>query len=107
VETLKQRVTCIAARLRKYKNRLLRRWQNSLFCRNERAFYANLKKETCEKLSPPNLDDLKTFWQGIFERTSEANLQATWLSDLRDRVPLDGELVSETPNIDVKCFTHC
>jgi len=74
VETLKQWVTCIAARLRKYKLRLLRQWQNSLFFHNEKAFYANILKGTSQKLATPDLNELKTFWQGIFEKDAEANL---------------------------------
>ena len=107
VETLKQRITCVAARLRKYKLRLLRQWQNSLFSRNERAFYANLQKSSSKELIPPDIDELKAFWQGVFEKDAKANLQSTWIQDLGDRVSSDDMSTNEVPNIDADCLICC
>jgi len=107
VETLKQRITCVAARLRKYKLRLLRQWQNSLFSRNERAFYANLQKSSSKELIPPDIDELKAFWQGVFEKDAKANLQSTWIQDLGDQVSSDDMSTNEVPNIDADCLICC
>ena len=74
---------------------------------NEKAFYANILKGTSQKLAAPDLNELKTFWQGIFEKDAEANLQCTWLRDLHNQLPSDDVSVSEEPSIDSDCFTCC
>jgi len=86
---------------------LLRQWQNSLFCHNEKAFNANILRGTSQKLAAPDLNELKTFWQGIFEKDAEANLQSTWLRDLHNQLPSDDVSVSEEPSVGSDCFTCC
>ena len=57
-------------------------------------------------LQPPDLNQLETFWKDIFQKQSEANLQATWVSDLQSQQAAKSFDVRE-PEIDVDCFTSC
>ena len=86
VETLKQRITCLAARVRRYQTRLLRFWQNKTFRRNQKLFYRNLGTDSkFDSTGAPDQSELVAFWRSIFERDSSANLNSSWLSQLRDK----------------------
>jgi len=104
LETLKQRITCYATRLRIYKSRVLRRKQNSLFRHNEKAFYTTLQQNVSKDLPFPDLQDLQSFWQGLFEKTCNANLQASWLNELSS---VSNETITEASHIDEDCFSRC
>ena len=106
VETLKQRVSSFATRLRRYKIRLQRYWQNTSFQRNERKFYSELLQSKHDGLKPPELSQLELFWKGIFEKNSEANLQAPWLLELQSQLACKS-YSTEAPVIDHHCFKSC
>ena len=55
IETLKQKITSYAARLRRYQQRSLRYWQNKCFQRDEKRFYSKLLDDNNTKLQPPDL----------------------------------------------------
>ena len=65
IETLKQKISSCAAKLKKYKFRLLRLWQNKLFHQNERKFYSELLADKNEVYPSPNLVALEDFWRNI------------------------------------------
>ena len=52
----------------------------------------------------PDLQELQSFWQGLFERTCSANLQASWLTTLPS---VSDETITETLLIDEACFSRC
>jgi len=94
VETLKQRITSLAARKRRYQERLLRFWQNNTFRRNQKLFYRNLKSGVkCDYTGEPVQSELVSFWKGIFECNSSANLDNSWLLYLKEKFAQ--EIVSE------------
>ena len=106
VETLKQQVSSFATHLRRYKIRLQRYWQNTLFQRNESKFYSELLQSKHDGLKPPELSQLELFWKGIFEKNSDANLQAPWLLELQSQLACKS-YSTETPVIDHHCFRSC
>ena len=107
VETLKQKVSSYAARLRKYKTRLLRYWQNLLFRQNEKKFYSELLKATDAANSlAPDLTELEAFWKRIFENPAEANLHSVWLDTIHSQVAAKPVTV-ETPTISILCLEGC
>ena len=63
VETLKQKVSSYAARLQKYKTRLLRYWQNLLFRQDKKKFYSELLGGKDVDQKPPDLVQLELFWR--------------------------------------------
>lgn len=106
VETLKQKISSYAARLRKYKSRLLRQWQNKLFRQNENKFYSELLKDKAVVHPSPNLTALESFWRNIFENPAKANLGSPWLRDLEGKIA-DKSFIVEQPVIDEVCFSNC
>ena len=106
IETLKQKISGYAARLRKYKSRLLRQWQNKLFRQNEKRFYSELLKGTDEVHPSPDLAALESFWKNIFENPAKANLDTSWLSDLEGKIA-DRSFIVEQSVIDEACFNGC
>ena len=55
-------------------SRLLRLWQNKLFCQNERKIYSELLAGKNEVYPSPNLVALGDFWRNIFE----SPVKQTW-----------------------------
>ena len=60
-ETLKQKITCSAVRLKKYKEKVTRFRQNTLFRSNQRKFYRQLKQCSDDIIGQPSLPDLTSF----------------------------------------------
>lgn len=106
VETLKQQISNLAACLRKYKIQLQRYWQNVSFQCNEKQFYSELLKGKSDVLKPPELSQLELFWKGIFEKNTNANLQAPWLCELHSQLAHKSSSV-KAPVIDSNCFNGC
>jgi len=107
VEMLKQKVAGYAARLRKYKTRLLRYWQNFLFRHNEKRFYFGLEDNKSLSYPDPNISELQEFWKCIFEKRSRASLQSVWLDELNSSLCSDKAFVMEDPVLDTHCFASC
>ena len=85
IETLKQRIVALSTRLRKYRERLLRYWQNRTFCSNQRVFYRHLCQDASDYTGAPENHQMLLFWRNLFEKKSDANLSCLWLSQLRER----------------------
>ena len=107
LEVLKQKITSCASRLRIYKSRILCRKQNSMFRHNEKAFYSSLQQRISEGLPAPDLHQLQSFWQGLFEKDSSANLHASWLAGLSPNFTVAGRAAIGVSLIDVDCFHYC
>jgi len=69
--------------------------QNSLFCNNEKAFYSSLQQNISKDLPYPDLQELQSFWQGLFEKNSNANLQASWLANLSSTITTHDETITK------------
>ena len=86
VETLKQRITSLATRVRRNQTRLLRFWQNNTFRRNQKLLYCNFRSDSqLNYVGAPDKSNLITFRKSIFERDSTANLDGSWLPSLREK----------------------
>ena len=66
IEELKQRITAIAAEVRKYQRRVDSYRQNRLFENNQRQFYGELdqEEERCDD-NQPVAEESKRFWGNI------------------------------------------
>ena len=106
VETLKQKVSSYAARLRKYKTRLLRHWQNLLFRQDEKKFYSELLGGKDVDQKPPDLVQLELFWRNIFENSTQAKLCSPWLDDLSSQLAAKSFTVGP-PIIEESSFDGC
>ena len=87
IEELKQRITAIAAKVRKYQGRIDSYRQNRLFENNQRQFYRELdqEEERCDD-DQPVAEESKQFWGNIWNQSADPKKDAKWLEDLRSEV---------------------
>ena len=87
VEEMKQRITAIAAKVRRYQGWVDSYRQNRLFENNQRQFYRELdeEEERCDD-DQPVVEESKQFWGNIWSQSADHKKDAKWLQDLRSEV---------------------
>ena len=87
IEELKQRITTIAAKVRRYQERVDSYRQNRLFENNQRQFYRELdqEEERCDDHQPVT-EESKQFWGNIWSQSADHKKDAKWLQDLRSEI---------------------
>ena len=89
IEELKQRITAIAAKVRRYQGRVDSYRQYRLFENNQRQFYRELdqEKERCND-DQPVAEVSKQFWGNIWSQSADYKKDAKWLQDLQSEVSI-------------------
>ena len=83
VEQLKQRITTIAAKVRRYQGRVDSYRRNRLFENNQRQFYRELDQEKERwDVDQPVAEESKQFWENIWSQSADHEKNAKWLQDL-------------------------
>ena len=97
VEELKQRITAIAAKVRRHQGRVDSYRQNRLFENNQRQFYRELdqEEERCDD-DQSVAEESKQFWGNVWSQSPDHKKDAKWLQDLRSEVN-----VKKQENIDI------
>ena len=87
IEELKQRITAIAAKVRRYQGRVDSYRQNRLFGNNQRQFYRELdqEKERGDD-DEPVAEESKQFWGNRWSQSTDHKKDAKWLQDLQSDV---------------------
>ena len=87
IEELKQRITAIAATVRRYQGRVDSYKQSRLFENNQRQFYKQLDQteERCDD-DQPVAEESKQFWGNIWRQSADRKKDAKWLQNLRSKV---------------------
>ena len=87
IEELKQRITAIAATVRRYQGRVDSYRQNRLFENNQRQFYWELdqEEERCDDDQSVG-EESKQFWGNIWSQSADHKKDAKWLQDLQSEV---------------------
>ena len=87
IEELKQRITAISAKVRRYQGRVDSYRQNRLFENNQRQFYRELDQEEdrCDD-DQPAAEELKQYQGSIWSQSADHKKNAKWLKDLRSEV---------------------
>ena len=87
IEELKQRITAIAAQVRRYPGRVDSYRQNKLFENNQRQFYRELdqEEETCDD-DQPVAEESKQFWGNRWSQSADHKKDAKWFQDLQSEV---------------------
>ena len=87
IEELKQRITAIAAKVRRYEGRVDSYREKRLFENNQRHFYRELdqEEERCDD-DQPVAEESKLFWGKIWSESADHKKDAKWLQDLRSEV---------------------
>ena len=72
IEELKQRITAIAAKVRRYQGQVDSYRQNRLFKNNQRQFYRELdqEEERCDD-DQPVAEESKLFWGNIWSQSAD------------------------------------
>ncbi|KAL0871314.1 hypothetical protein ABMA27_005059 [Loxostege sticticalis] len=84
LDTLKQKLSVLSSRLKRYTTCTLRKTQNNQFTNNEKQFYRNMNT-TNNSITPrphttaPSPDNMKEFWSAIWENSHEHNQEAEWI----------------------------
>ena len=83
IQELKERITAIAAKVRRYCGRVNSYSQNRLFENNQRQFYRELdqQEERCDN-DQPVAEESKQFWGNIWSQSEDHTKDAKWLKDL-------------------------
>ena len=84
IKELKQRITAIATRYRRYEGRVDSYRQNRLFGNNQRQFYRELaqEKEICDD-DQSVAEKSNQFWGNIWSQSADHKKDAKWLQVLR------------------------
>ena len=80
VEESKQRITAIAAKVRRYQGQVDSYRHNRLFENNQRQFYRELdqEEERCNN-DQPVAEKSKQFWENIWSQSADHKKDAKWL----------------------------
>ena len=84
---MKQRITAIAPKVRRYQGRVDSCRQNRLFENNPRQFYRESAKEKERWDDNQSLaEELKKVWGNIWTQSADHKKDAKWLKDLRSEM---------------------
>ena len=78
---VKQALQAKAQRLRRYTKRSEQYKQNKMFREDSKIFYRELGKKTIQIEKPPDIGEVRTFWQNILEQEVKHNEDAQWIKD--------------------------
>ena len=85
-EDLKQALQAKAQRLRRYTKRIEQYKQNKIFREDSKGFYRELGKKTIQIDKPPDIGEVKKFWQNILEQEIKHNEHAQWIKDQEEEL---------------------
>ena len=87
IEELKQKIAAIAAKVRRYQERVDRFRQNKMFQNNQKQFYreVNQEGERCDD-DQPDAEESKKFWGDIWSESVDHNRYVKWLKNLQSEV---------------------
>ena len=71
LETLKERLSALSHRLKRYKRRQLQFKQNYMFVNNTQKAYKELRGTKIDVKSPPSKEEIESFWGPIHETTTK------------------------------------
>ena len=84
---MKQGIVAIAAKVRRYQERVDRFRQNKMFQNNQRQSYreVNQEGERCDD-DQPDAEESEKFWGDIWSESVDLNRDAKWLKNLQSEV---------------------
>lgn len=81
IDTLKQHLTRLNKRRRRYKNKLLRQQHNTQFENNQKYFYNTLTEKTQTNTNGlPSTHEIETFWSNIWSIPKQHNTSSTCIT---------------------------
>ena len=96
-EDLKETLQAKPQRLRRYTKRSEQYKQNRMFREDAKKFYRELGKMTIEIEKPPDIREVRNFWQNILEQV-KCNEDAQWIKDQEEELQQINQMGVEGPN---------
>ena len=89
IETIKQRISANAAKIKRYEARNEQYIQNRMFQVNQKKLFERLENNGREQEEvKPSKDEALEFWSKIWEQPVEHNPNAKWIADLEEELNL-------------------
>ena len=85
-DDLKQALQAKAQRIRRYTKRSEWYKQNKMLREDSKRFYRELGKKTIQIEKPPDIGEVKKFWQNILEQEVKYNKDAQWIKDQEEEL---------------------
>ena len=84
---LKNKISALASKLRRYETQQKSKRQNEMFSKNRKQFYREIETEAKFTVpAPPTEADLREFWgEKIFGQVDLYNPNADWIPEWRDK----------------------
>ena len=97
LKELKQRITAIAVKIRRYQGRVDSYRKNRVFENNQMQFYRELdqEEERCDD-DQPVAEESKQFWGNIWSQSADHKKDAKWLQDLGSEVDVKKQKIDIT-----------
>ena len=81
---LKNQISAVAAKIRRYQVQLKSKQQNELFYKDRKKFFRSIFEESQVIAEPPNEDEVRTFWaEKIWGDAEKYSGNADWLEGVR------------------------
>ena len=87
IEELKQDLSAVSQKIKRYTERVEQYNQNRTFVNNQKRFYQDLQgngNSTAEEA--PDKEESRVFWQGIWSEETTHNTSAEWVNRVRGRL---------------------
>ena len=82
IETIRQRISAKATKIKRYNNRCQQFQQNKLFQNDQTRFYRSLEDSNAENVSP-NPEEATKFWSDLWSNPVE-HREGLWLGELKE-----------------------
>ena len=108
LETLKERLSALSHRLKRYKRRQLQFKQNYMFVNNTQKAYKELRGTKIDVKSPPSKEEIESFWGPIYETEKNHNKNANWIKDHNkavDELNIQQQVLSQWTSDDINEVT--
>lgn len=86
MEILKQKIQLYAQRIRRYEKRTKQFVQNKLFQEDTKKFFRSLEKSETHVSTPPTLENVTSFWGGMYGTETNYNVQANWIKNIDEKI---------------------
>ena len=86
LEELKQRLIALAAKIKRFDDRVKQYHQNRLFENNQKRFYEEIQSKQIGECEIPDDEESKSFWKGIWGQQTEHDKSAAWIGRVQQKI---------------------
>ena len=86
IDMLKKKLSASAKKIRRYEERELYYYQNTLFATNQKEFYRELDGRSSIPNKSPDSQEASEFWSNIWSIPGNFNENASWFPKVKERL---------------------